>query len=214
MPQEWQEPQRNPQVLTLGTPWALSGVAALGCSWPRFPSWRVQPWGRQAVPSWFSQAAEPSPARGDSGRLGWAAWGSRALPTAPAKGPAGAIPAGTGTGTGQPEGTVQGHLLQATPSTRGPHFSSSNSNFPPKSSVIPRGITWKQHSATSKTHLAHTGSVCFEKNCKTSKQNVKRAALICKLGAEEELSHKKGQLFAYKVLASLFFLALTPLELF
>lgn len=86
-----------------------------------------------------------------------------------------------------------GHLLQGNTQHSGARFELQNSNFPPKSSACPRGITWKQHSGISKpppSRLAHTGSVCFE-NCKTSKQNVKRAAPICKLGAEEEPSHKK-----------------------
>lgn len=87
-----------------------------------------------------------------------------------------------------------GHL-QGNTQHSGSRSELQNSNFPPKISACPRGITWKQHSGISKPpppNLAHTGSVCFEKNCKTSKQNVKRAALICKLGAEEEPSHKKA----------------------
>lgn len=102
-------------VLTLGSSSGLSsGNAVLEWLWPHVPKSRVQlwgtaqPWGRQGVSSRFSNLPSAFPARGDSGRLGWAAWGSRALPTAPAKGPAGAITAGAGTGTGHPEGTVLG----------------------------------------------------------------------------------------------------------
>lgn len=73
-----------------------------GCSFGA----QLSPGAGREFPASFPNLLSAFPARGDSGRLGWAAWGSRALPTVPAKGPAGAIPAGAGTGTGHPEGTV------------------------------------------------------------------------------------------------------------
>lgn len=85
---------------------------------------------------------------------------------------------------------------RATASIRGPDLSSRT---PVMTILHPKALRILGESPASSAlgavkppHLAHTGCVCFEKNCKTSKQNVERAVLICKLGAEEEPSHIKA----------------------